>query len=297
MANNIVLAEKYINDPNNFNVVFKRDSLTALLETERVNFLDAQTIKVPNRKFNTYELGDYSRADGTTAVELIETWDTYTLSQDKGETIYLDVMDDEETLGDGLISRANARNREVVVPSVDKYRFNKLQTVPTASVVGAKIITAVAATPTNAIELVDDAHTYLQENEVPIEGTILFVSPAFKKSMQRSPDITRTFGTREVNVGGITTQFDEYNGSLIVTVPTPRLGANTEFILVNPLSVTATIKFNESRLVDGTATTSNLFGNFWKFRLYHDFFISKGQAIKEGNLLVNPGIYVKKIGE
>lgn len=301
MANDITLAQKYINNVENFNQVFKRDSLTGLLETQKLNFLDANTVKVPNRKFSTYTLGDYNRATGAAQVDLEEEWDTYTLTQDKGEFLYLDVMDDEETLSEGLIARANARNREVVVPSVDKYRFGVLATVPTPAtdptVVGAKIITAAAATVDNAVELVDNAHEYMEENEVPIDGTVLFVTPAFRKKMQRSKDIQKNFGVRDITLGGITTQFDEYNGSLIVTVPTPRLGANTEFILVNPLSVTATIKFNESRLVDGTATTSNLFGNFWKFRLYHDFFISKGQAIKEGNLLVNPGIYVKKIGE
>lgn len=296
MANNITLAEKYINDPDNFNGIYKRESLTSLLETERIRFLDANTVKVPNRKFSTGTIGDYSRANGGQEVGLEETWDTFTIAQDKGEFMYLDVMDDEETLSDGLIARANRRYSEDIVPYLDTYRFGKLQTVPTASVVGAKIITSAAATPTNAIELVDDAHTYLQNNEVPIEGTILYVSPDFKKKMQRSPDITRTFGTREITVGGVNTQFDVYNGSLVITVPAPRLGLTTEFILVNPKSITSTMKFNESRLVNATETTKNLFGFYWKWRMYHDLFISKGQAIKEGSVLVNPGIYVKKIG-
>jgi hypothetical protein len=304
MANNIALAQRYINDPENFNAVFKRESLTGLLETQRVNFLDANTIKAPNRKFSTYTLGDYNRATGATGVDLVEEWDTYTLTQDKGEFLYLDVMDDEETLGDGLIARANARNREVVVPSVDKYRFGVLATVPTPAadptVVGAKIITAAAATVDTAVELVDNAHEYMEENEVPIDGTVLYVTPAFRKKMQRSKDIQKNFGVRDVTLGGITTQFDEYNGSVIVTVPTARLGANIEFILVNPLAITTVVKFNESRLVDATATTNNLFGNYWKFRLYHDLFLSKGKAIIEGSgatkTLVNPGVYVKKIG-
>lgn len=305
MANNIALAQKYINNVENFNQVFKRDSLTGLLETQKLNFLDANTVKVPNRKFSTYTLGDYNRATGAAQVDLEEEWDTYTLTQDKGEFLYLDVMDDEETLSEGLIARANARNREVVVPSVDKYRFGVLATVPTPAtdptVVGAKIITAAAATVDNAVELVDNAHEYMEENEVPIDGTVLFVTPAFRKKMQRSKDIQKNFGVRDITLGGITTQFDEYNGSVIVTVPTARLGADIEFILVHPQAISTTVKFNESRLVDATATTKNLFGNYWKFRLYHDLFISKGQAIIEGTgatkTLVNPGVYVKKIGE
>ncbi len=304
MANSIVLAQKYVNDPENFNQVLRAGSLTSLLLTERVKFLDGNTVKIPKYGFSTQTQGTYSRETGTTLIGLVETWDTYTLTRDMGETIQLDVMDDEETLGEGIIRRANERVRQAVVPSNDAYIFGKLATVPTPAanptVLGAKIVTSAALTKANAIEAIDTAIAYMEENEVGSENLVLFVTAELKMAMQRSSDITRTFGVKERELGGVNTKFDTYNDAIIVTVPKARLGANVEFILVNPKCVTYVNKFHESRLINLTDTDDRKFGWAWKYRQYGDFFLSKGVAIVEGTganqTLVNPGVYVKKIG-
>ena len=301
MANSIALAQKYINDPTNFNQVYKAGAKTADLEANEIKFLDAQTVKMPKYAFSVSAMGTYDRATGAPSADLVETWNTYTLSQDKGNTIQLDVMDDEETLNEGLVRRANEFTRQVIIPSIDTYRFGVLAKVPTPAltptVVGAHIVTTTASVVGTAISNVDLAFQYLEEKEVSMEGLILYVTPAFRHLMQRSTDITKQFSVQAVD-GEVNTVVEYYNGAKIVTVPSARLGANIEFILVQPKSVGSTVKFNESRLVDLTATTDNKFGFAWKYRVYYDLFIAEGGAIQEGTtpnfVLVNPGIYVKK---
>lgn len=302
MANSIELAKKYIADPNNFNQVFRKGSLTSLLLTERVVFLDADTIKMPKYGFSTDVQGAYSRENGTTRVGLVESWDTYQLTRDMGETIDLDVMDDEETLGEGIMRRANERTRQVIVPSNDGYIFNVLATVPTAAtdptVVGAKIVTSAAATPATALSLVDAAIDYLEEAEVGVEDAVLYCTTEFKRKMANSTALTRMFGVKEVGVANVKVTFETYEDIPIVSVPTKRLGAGVEFILVNKKAVTYVNKFTESKLINLTETTDNKFGWAWKYRQYGDFFLSEGAAVIEGSgatkVKINQGVYVKK---
>lgn len=297
MANSIALAQKYIGDQTNFNQVYKEKALTADLEANQLRVLDGNTVKIPLYAFSSQTLGNYSRATGAPAVDLVETWKTYTLSQDKGVSLYLDEMDDEETLSEGIIRRANEYVRQVIVPAVDTYRFSVLTRTPTTTVVGAHIVTE-DATPTSAsniLELIDGAFEYMAENEVSKEGLILYVSPKERTYIQRSSDLSKYVAVQKM-IGDVSTLVETYNGAKIVEVPSARLGEKVEFILVQPKSVASCVKFDESRLINATETTSNLFGYHWKARLYYDLFIADGPAIKEGasDVLVNPGIYVHK---
>lgn len=301
MANTISLAVKYINDVKNFNQVYKNEAKTTDLETNELKVLDGNAVKMPNYGFSTAVMGTYSRDTGAPSANLVETWKTYTLSQDKGNSLVLDVMDDEETLGEGLIKRANEFTRRVIVPGIDAYRFGVLASVPTPAatptVVGAKIVNGTLSTSSTAIENLDNAFKYLEDNEVPMEGLILYCTPSFRLAMQRSTEIAKRFEvqTKQTDVN---TTIELYNGAKIVTVPSSRLGAVVEFILVQPRSVASCVKFNESRLVDLTETSTSNFGQAWKYRVYYDLFISEGSTIIEGadatKVLINPGIYVKK---
>lgn len=304
MANNIQLAKKYIGDPTNFNQVFKKGSLTARLDSaaHRINFLNAKTVEIASYGFSTDLMGDYSRANGAPAADIVDTWKSYTLSQDKGNSLYLDVMDDEETLGEGLIRRANEFTRRIIIPGVDKYRFSVLGSVPTPAttptVIGSKIVSGAASTSADVITRIDTAFEYLAENEVDTDNSILYVTPAFKNLMQNATGITKYFSTQKAHDGDVSTLIQFYNGAEIVEVPSNRLGEDVEFILVQPLAVGTAVKFDETRLINLTDTDATKFGHAWKYRIYYDLFLSVGKGIVEGEgatkTLVNPGVYVFK---
>lgn len=302
MANTIALAQKYINDPANFNQVYKAAAKSADLEANEIKFLDGNVVKLPKYSFSVSAMGTYDRATGAPVADLTETWSTYQLSQDKGNSLFLDVMDDEETLSEGLIKRANEYVRQIAVPTVDAYRFGVLGTVPTPAatptVLGSKIVTSAASTTATILTNVDAAFQYLEEKEVSVEGLILYVTPAVRNLMNNATGITKYFSVQQMHDGDVSTKVEFYNGAKIVVVASSRLGTKVEFILVQPKCVGSTVKFNESRLIDLTATDDKRFGFAWKYRMYYDLFLAAGPAIIEGTTpnftLVNPGVYVKK---
>ena len=99
MANNIVLAEKFVPVIDG---IYKKASLTANLDaTTKLDFSGGNTVKV--LKVSTTGLGDYSRATGYPEGDVTVDWEAMTLSEERGKELSIDRMDDEETLGVWLL--------------------------------------------------------------------------------------------------------------------------------------------------------------------------------------------------
>ena len=121
MANAITLAEKY--QPL-LDEVYKEAALTKDLETDQVKFDNSHTVKI--LKLVVPALGDYSRSSGFTAGDVTATWESWTLSEDRGREFSIDAMDDEETLDMTFGKASSEFVRTQVVPEVDMYRYAKL---------------------------------------------------------------------------------------------------------------------------------------------------------------------------
>lgn len=88
MANAITLAEKY--QPL-IDEVYATASLTKDLENGQVKFDNTATVKI--LKLVVPELGDYSRNSGFTVGDVTATWESWTLSEDRGREFSIDAMD------------------------------------------------------------------------------------------------------------------------------------------------------------------------------------------------------------
>ena len=270
MANTIALAVNYLADPSNLNAVYKASSKTADLEASRVQFIGADTVKLPKISFGA-ALGTYDRALGFTAMDVTKSWDTYQLSQDKGNQILVDVMDDEESKGQGVIQFANEYIRRVVVPAVDTYRFANLVTgagngialsVPTAATILEDVLASFEA---------------LAEDEVEnVEGLILYMTPAIETLLMTSTDIQKFVGMGDWN-GNIDTKVKMFNQAKIVIVPTARLGANVNFMLVDPSAVLSVVKHNPAYFF-AAGTHTGIDGDIINYRLYYDLFVIAERA-------------------
>ena len=88
VANSIALATKFV---PLLDEVYKRDSLSAILDTaeERVRFVGAQTVKI--FKIETDGLGNYSRNAGFVPGSVDGTWETLTIEKDRGRSFTIDV--------------------------------------------------------------------------------------------------------------------------------------------------------------------------------------------------------------
>ncbi len=122
MANSIALANKF--QPI-LDEIYQLKSKTGRMDakTKPVSFLGANEVKV--YKTSLVGLGDYSRTAGYPVGNVTGTWETLTLSTERGRELFIDREDDEETLGMAFGTLVGEYMRTEVLPEVDAYRFSK----------------------------------------------------------------------------------------------------------------------------------------------------------------------------
>ena len=278
MANTIQLAERFLPILDG---IYKKESLTSRLDAldERVRFTGANTIKV--FKTEMCGFGNYSRATGFPKGDVTSGWEDYTLACDRGISLYVDAMDDEETMGMafGTLQGEFVRTKEV--PEVDAYRFAKL--AGTTGISTATPVDIVVGT-TDCPALIDAAQLQMADDEVPTEGNLLYVSEKFYAGIKGK--VTRILA----NENNVNREIEVFNGMEVVRVPKGRfntaitLNAGTNsfgftvggypinFMIIHPSAVFSVAKHREPRLF---APAVNQEMDAWKFdlRLYHDIFV------------------------
>lgn len=277
MANSIELAKKFLPTVDD---VYKATSVTAGMDTPtRLDFTGVNEVKV--LKVSTTGLGDYSREKGYPKGDVTASWETMTLTEERGKEISIDRMDNEETLGMVFGTVTGNFMREWVVPELDAYRFAKY-----ASTSGISTTTAAALTKDTILPAIDEAVRQFDEDEVPQEGRILYVNTDLKPALNNA--VTRRWGSD----GTVSTVLDGYNNMRIVYVPTTRFytaitlndgstdwgyekgasASNINFMLIHPSAIVQVQKFALPKIF---TPDENQEKDAWKFqfRLYHDAFV------------------------
>ena len=297
MANTVNLVTKFVPIMDE---VYKRESVTSILDTANsdVQFIGANVIKI--FKFASNGLGNYSRSNGFVAGDLQCTWETLTLSKDRGRSFQLDVMDNEEMLGMALGGLTTQFIRVQVAPEIDAYRFAKY----------ASASNILAATPANLanvsdiVAAIDAADTAMSDEEVPHEGRILFVSEACYAAIKEK--VTRFIENGE---GNVNREIEVFDGMRVVRVPKNRFntaitlydgttGGQTaggyivpastsypiNFMIIHPSAVVQVVKHVVPRLF---SPAQNLDADAWKYdyRIYHDCWVLENKV---------KGIYLHK---
>lgn len=279
MANSIALATKFLPIIDG---VYKRESLTSRLDAanERVQFIGADTVKIFKTDMSGF--GDYSRENGFPQGSVTSTWGTYQLTKDRGVSLFVDAMDNEETLGMafGTLTGEFVRTKEV--PELDAYRFAKLAS--TANIDGAAADITVGTTDCPA--LIDAAEMSMGDNEVPEDGRLLYVSEKFYAGLKGKT--TRILA----NENGVNHEIEVFNGMEVVRVPQGRFntaitlndgtenfgfaptagGYKINFMIIHPSAVISVVKHRMPRIF---APEINQKKDAWQFdiRLYHDIFV------------------------
>lgn len=276
LANNIALVKKYVDDPNNLYGVLRTGMLTGDLDTPFVNFIGAGTMVYPVFPLITDDLPDYSETQGYARVNVTYKRKELTVTQDKGFQIAVDYLDLEDSHLTG-ISIINNQVRQMEIPTLDKYRLNKLAT---ATGITSETIDLSTGDPFN---MYDKAIESLVDNEIPKEGTIMYVSPDFYTKLKQSDNIRRSIQVN-TNNGSVNREVISLDGvTRIIEVPTSRMPADTKFILVQPRVIACGIKRNYSRLI---AEPEDFDGILINHRLVHDLFVLEDRA---------KGVYVGKV--
>lgn len=287
MANTIALAQKYL---PLLDEVYKASSRTAILDATKVDIVNGNTIKV--FKTSMDGLGNYNRNTGFTNGDVTGTWETMTLTKDRGRSFIVDRMDNEETIGMAFGTLAGEFIRTKVAPEIDAYTFAKI--AGTSGILSANADVTVGTT--DVPSLIDTAEMQMNEGEVPGEGRILFISETAYAGLRAK--IVRTVLN---DVTGINKDVETYNGMRVIRVPQSRFytaitlydgttsgqttggfvgatgGYKINFMIVHPSAVNKVVKHVLPRIFTPEQYQN---ADAWKFdyRIYHDTFVYENKT-------------------
>ena len=278
--NSIALAKAYL---PLIDEVYKRESLTSRFDytSERVRFIGADTVQV--YKATMDGLANYGRNTGFVQGSVNGAWETMKLNEDRGVSLSVDVMDNDETLGMAFGTLLSQFLRTQVVPELDAYRFAQMASF---AGIGKADETDITVGTTDVAEMLDVADQTMGDAEVPIDGRICFMSEKCYAGLKEN--ISRYLG----NEGRVSRDVTTSNGMPIVRVPKNRFNtaitlndgtsefgykipATTSkpinFLIVHPSSIVQIVKHVVPRIFSPEVNQTM---DAWKldYRVYHDIF-------------------------
>lgn len=178
MANAITLFKQYV---TLLDEVYKNASLTSVLdgaaELARQG-ANANELVIP--KMSMDGLANYSRNGGYVGGDVTLTNETVACNFDRGRMFSVDNLDNAESAGIAFGRLAGEFIRTKVVPELDAFRFaTYASTSGISTVAGAALSTGDAV-----VSAIRAAVNKFNEDEVPLEGRYLFITPTLYGMVQ-----------------------------------------------------------------------------------------------------------------
>ena len=231
MANTITYAKQYINNQAEVMRMFNtellcRDLLKPLAEHK------GKVVAYDRMSFASYTMGTYNRATGLSQKDLVFERVEKTLSQDKGDSLSLDIMDKEEAqIADGIVGVYNFYNIKVVVPTIDTYAFSRLS----ATGNGAKFNVHSSLSSANIVSALFSDFKDLKNKRVKTAECIVYIGSTSMALLEEA-----TFGKGILTIGNwngdLETTAIMIKGAKIVEVPDDELPSDVQWIIVHPLA-------------------------------------------------------------
>lgn len=247
-----------------------------------VQFINAQTIKLPRMTVSGYK--DHTRTPGFNAGSLTNDWEPKKLSHDRDIEFYIDPMDIDET--NLTLSTANIQNTfetEQAIPEKDSYRFSKLHAELTTY--AGRIDTTVIEAK-NFLEAFDEEMEKMDEEGVPEEGRLLYVTPAMKKIVKEAEGLQRVISVSTPN--NINRNVHSLDDVTIKMVPAARMKTKYDFtdgcvavtgakqinwILIHTSCVVCRDKYSYIKLITPGTDSRTADGYLYQNRNYGDLFL------------------------
>ncbi|HEM3496826.1 hypothetical protein NKE60_09660 [Streptococcus suis] len=259
-------------------------SLTAVLETPKVNWLGARSFELPTISVTGYKA--HTRSKGYNAGTVSNDKNVYTLGFDRDIEFFVDTADVDETNQE--ISAANISNTfisEHATPEVDAYRFSK---IATNAITNGHYKQEDDYSEVNVFSRLKAA--ILPIRKYGASNIVIYVSSEIMDFLERSKDFNRSIATtspqgidtRVTSIDGVQlievwddarfkTQFDFTTGFVKAGG-----GKDINFLIVAKSAIIAKAKFNSIYLFEpGQHTEGD--GYLYQNRLYHDLFVLKSQ--------------------
>ena len=264
----------------------------------KVIYSGGKEIKLPS--VSMQGLAGYSRDEGYTEGAVTFSYETMTMSQDRGRRFRLDAMDVDE--GAFAVTAANVASefqRTKVIPEIDAYRYSALAKAAEISKEYTASPEDIYSTLTSQLSEIYD----ITGGEAPL--VITMARPVYD-ILLNSAEISRTLDTATFSQGELDISLKAINGAVIIPVPSARM--KTEYVFAQDgeggfapadgarninwiiCPKTAPIAVSKTDKIKIVSPEQNQFADAWDidYRKYHDLFVpanaSKAVAVcLEGN--------------
>lgn len=256
------------------------------LSNQGIKFLNAQTIKIPRLNVSGYK--DHNRGSlGFNTGTVSNDWEPKKLEHDRDIEIPVDPMDIDET--NLVVEMANIQNtfeEEQAIPEKDSYRFSKLYAEAKTYASAGAVIDNTVLTEANILKWFDEQMAVMDDNSVPQEGRILYVTSTIKKILKNADGITRTINAGAAGV--IDRRVHALDDVRIKTVPSARFKTKYDFtdgcipaedakqinmILVHPSCVISRDKYAYMKLFTPGTDSRTADKYVYQNRYYTDTFL------------------------
>ena len=249
----------------------------------QITFLNAQTIKLPRLTLSGYK--DHTRTAGFNTGNIANDWEPKKLAHDRDIEFFVDPMDiDETNLALAVANIQNTFENEQAIPEKDCYNFSKLHTELTNF--HGRIDSTTVLTAQNILAVFDEEMSKMDDAGVPVDGRILYATPAVKKLLKEADGIQRVItvnGANEVNrnvhslddvtikmvqSGRMKTKYNFTDGCVAAAD-----ADQINFILVHPSCVVARDKYAYISLFTPGTDSRTADGYLYQNRNYWDLFL------------------------
>lgn len=191
-----------------------------------VRWTSAKTVQVPS--ITTGGFVDVNRdVLGTFTRRVDNDYQTYTLEHDREFRTLVDPMDIEETnMAMTIANITRVFNRDHKVPELDKYMSSKL--LAEYNTHGGTADTTVL-TNANILDWFDKAMEEMDDAEVPMEGRILYLTPAMNTAIKQADQLQRTLDVRNISEERTNRKIRSLDEVEIITVPSSRMKSAYDF--------------------------------------------------------------------
>jgi hypothetical protein len=247
--------------------VYTLNSLTKSAFKLKYDFIGAKTAVVYT--MTSQALADYTRTGANrfgSPAELQDTTNEYAISKDRSFAITVDKGNMIQRSADLTAGKViKMQMLEQLLPEQDTYNL----TVLSAAALAAGHTATLAITASNAYDKFLDGQVAMDNDKVPRNGRIAFVSPSFYKFIKLDSSFIKASDLAMKTL--INGQVGEIDGVKIVMVPTSYLPANHAFIITHPEGNAAPMQLEE---VNTHMNPPGISGLLVEGRFIYDAFVS-----------------------
>ena len=257
----------------------------------QVKYDGGSTVKIPVMSLQGY--GNYSRTTGFVSGAVTLTYQDFTLTQDRGRSFSVDVMDIDET--GGLVEAGaiiGEFQRTKAAPEIDAYRYSKLWDYAYGK---GNIESYTPAKATIYSELQDNISA-LRDVIGDSEPLVIYMRVPVATILNQSTEISHDLPVNDFMRGAVQTKVKSIDGIPIIEVPTARfkteytfydgstggqeaggfvvasLAANMNWIITAQRGPIAVVKHSAMKIFPA-AVNQSTDGTLVQMRAYHDIWV------------------------